>query len=753
MTQQSDQLRIYARNGVARDWVDLRDNIYKPSLSTLGSSMLPAQMLFHEHHAGGQSGKTHLTFGIRQQGNAGRCVGFALAALIDVQRRLQGASIEPLTTHDCASAEMLYHMARFHDQYTLLNCEKQQDHTQDETAVSLESRQNGVRSLRSVVKGFYHHGVFCDNPERPELTWGSERSIPNVSQAKAARSVGLGAYYRLLPVLNDYHAALNDTGTILVSASIHEGWLTHKVRDAGGVIEWAGEVGEGTQHAVVIIGYTAEGFLVLNSWGSQWGGIEGYAGIALWSYSDWARNVIDGWVLRLGVSAPTAFDVSIGEQGLAHAYGTIRKGSTPCLELMGHYIHVDDGYYTELSAYPSNPQMMEETLLLLPDALQRGVSGKSVNIGDTEPDRLYPRKGLLLWISGSLEGMKASFETAVRRKRIANSLDLYPFFVFWSNDFVEDSIVYLRDKFTGTKSISGSDAAHRDRLIENSVRGTGRAFWREVESCARRGIWDTLDPEQHDLLRGTQRGHLGKFLTELYNLVEQINCEIHIVVDGAGALVFEEMLRMFERLDEMKRSELASRITTVNLSLPAIDMERANHRILPLIHLLNYQSKKNMPHQPDGTGPHDWISPARIHVPSKELEGRVCNGDYGKSILHLIANAFEDRRDQRNGGGTHLGGPGGQPKTMLGMAEARFEWEASNLTSGLTNPFCVLDQLHSGSSSLGKIDQIYLTRDPGLDAEIMKTIQYHATKFRQTTTRSDIEQRAVTWQQESNWIH
>lgn len=734
LTAEQKLLKQFATDGVARDWVDLRDRLYEPSLNTLGAGMVPNESLFSRTNNNGAE-LHQLTFGIRQQGNTGRCVGFALAALIDVQRRLQAGDSHPLSHAENASAEMLYHMARFHDQYTMFHSDVRDDGTSEsEEAVPLESRQGGVRSLRSVVKGFYHHGVFQNDTNHQNPLWKSDQTIPTVRQAKAARSIGLGAYYRLRPILNHYHSALNDTGTILVSASIHEGWLPQSVRSGNGVIDWVGQVGEGTQHAFVIIGYTAEGFLVLNSWGEQWGGIDGYQGVGLWSYSDWARNVIDGWVVRLGVSAPSAFDVSIGEQGLANAYGTVRSSSTPCLELMGHYIHVDDGYYTELSAYPSNREMMDETLKLLPEAIRLGTGAQSADTTDATDamdQSIYPRKGLLLWISGSLEGMKESFETAVRRKRVVNSHELYPFFVFWCNDFVQDSILYLRDKFSIATSIAGRSSEHSDRLIENSVRGAGRAFWREVESCARRGIWDTIDPDHTELVRGEKRGHLGEFLTNLYDEIKEDDGEIHIVVDGAGALVFDEFIRMFDYLTDTQQYGLAARITTLNFALPAIDTERAQERILPLIDMVNFLATQYISRQPDGTYPTGWMPPAQIHIPSEEIEQRICNGDYGKSILHLIANAFEDRDDQRNGGGRALGGPGGRPKPMLGMANARKLWHATHSDrSDKIDPFCVLKHVQGIEDKHAKIDQIQLTRDPGLDAAIMRSVEYHATHYR-----------------------
>ncbi|MFT4961335.1 MAG: hypothetical protein ACI92Z_002424 [Paracoccaceae bacterium] len=106
------------------------------------------------------SGLRQLVFGIRNQGNSGHCVGYALANLIDIQRNLQllrrpeaaAPNAEDLSfLPDIVSADMLYHMAAFHDRYPDL----------EGPAANVPS---GVRTMRSAIKGFYHHGAFMDWP-------------------------------------------------------------------------------------------------------------------------------------------------------------------------------------------------------------------------------------------------------------------------------------------------------------------------------------------------------------------------------------------------------------------------------------------------------------------------------------------------------------------------------------------------------------------------------------------------------------
>ena len=230
-------------------------------------------------------------FGVRHQKSTQRCVGYALAALIDIQRNLQwlrASGGKALTKEeakqicrDIVSADMLYRMAYFHDRYPDLNTDQGVE---------------GIRSLRSAIKGFYHHGACLDWPKATRPTekgrWQSttflpdspddESFFPNVEQAKAARSIGLGAYFRLASVLNHYHAALNDAEAVLCTANIHDGWAS-ALPENDGKIAWPPKQGKWGTHAVVLTGYDKDGFHVLNSWGAEWGGYKagGHRALAL----------------------------------------------------------------------------------------------------------------------------------------------------------------------------------------------------------------------------------------------------------------------------------------------------------------------------------------------------------------------------------------------------------------------------------------------------------------------------------------
>src|SRR6266568_3756082 len=99
---------------------------------------------------------------------------------------------------------------------------------------------------------------------------------------------------------------------VYVSADVHDGW--DRVRDNRKSIEDAligppnkpDDVGG---HAFAIVGYTADGFIVQNSWGPTWG----YHGFAILPYEDWTRYGTDAWALALGAPMRVSFPAIKGK--------------------------------------------------------------------------------------------------------------------------------------------------------------------------------------------------------------------------------------------------------------------------------------------------------------------------------------------------------------------------------------------------------------------------------------------------------
>lgn len=688
---------VFRQTSVREDWIDLRDDDYAPNLSVLRDECYVDDRLLLTD----PMGTKYLRFGLRNQGLSGRCSGFALANLIDLQRSLQfenrrkspdqnsQAFDEARADHYAriVSADMLYRMAYFHDRYPDLETYDGGGH-------------EGLRTLRSAIKGFYHHGVCYDwtgaadacPPGRwqsdcylPPDAAGDVRLFPQVAQAKEARNIALGAYYRLASILNHFHAALNDAEAILVSANVHAGWNAPWDFQNDGCIAWSADQPKTGTHAFVIVGYDRDGFHVLNSVGPTWGGYKKQAGIGLWRYGDWARNIVDAWVLRLGVHAPDAFGASVGEKGVKGRYQV--RGSTPAYELVGHYIHLDDGFHVGTGAYPS-----------FKDGWQKTRAHLETNFETAPDDKRY--KGVLVWIPGSMEDIKTAFGEAVKRKNRIKAMGLYPYTVFWCNGFAEKSMQVLTGLFKACQDQAGENAQHLDDLIEHRVRGVGRAFWRDIELSARRAVAGPTDlpyeKDEDDLTRFTP-GFVVNFVKDLFEFVEESGAELHLVTEGAGVLLLHEILDLMEedaqlpQEDRVFRSHKAEDLfSSVHLIGPAIGMVRAKKKLLPFLGRMNKAVSRRggvRPENPDDIAPLENLhdpAPAKIFTPTRDMEDRLSFGAYNKSILHLVARAFEDRYAVPPTSEEEEAPPFGKPRTFLGMAKVEEELDEMSETCSLT---------------------------------------------------------------------
>ncbi len=284
----------------AADRPDTRDWFYTPPMCLPRNAVLPDR----------DPART-----IYNQRSEPACVGFALGALIDLQRR----KTDPKAP--AVSARMLYEMARSQDEW-------------------IDDRPGGT-SLRAAVKGLHHSGA-CTADIAPfvpgQRGWALTRRA-----ARDARHITLGAYYRVRPRLADFQSAIQEIGAIAVSAHIHAGWIRSDGKRIHSIRHSHERIGS---HAFAVVGYDSDGFIVQNSWGPDWGGWHEFDGHAHWDYADWAENLIDAWIIRLAPPAPSGF-------GLAPAAETTRDADlalpagirvlprAPRHVLLGHVIHAE----------------------------------------------------------------------------------------------------------------------------------------------------------------------------------------------------------------------------------------------------------------------------------------------------------------------------------------------------------------------------------------------------------------------------
>ncbi|MEM7437561.1 MAG: C1 family peptidase [Myxococcota bacterium] len=413
------------RPAVERDSTDFRDEIYRPALRTLPTTLLPDVGCIT----------------LRNQRKEGSCTGFGLAAMINYLNQKRGIT-EPV------SARMLYEMAKRYDRWP-------------------GTTEEGS-SARGAMKGWHKHGV-CS-----ETAWedraGKKAYLSKKRQEDALR-FPLGAYYRVLPRRSDLHAALTETGAVFASAGVHAGW---EAVTKGGVIRYPRRGVDGG-HAFCILGYTEEGFLIQNSWGEAWGGITvnrvRYPGMALWRYEDFDVNLWDAWVARLALPVDTLQGLSgISIEHNAQGVERVEKGPAQHV-ISGHYVHVDDGVFRTTGNYPSDLGSATE---MLDDAISE-TSG-------TSPGQI------LLYAHGGLNSVKGAAKRVAAWRPVFEKNGVWEIHFIWETGFVETLTDVLFGKRELVSRRVGGDGEWVDRIIERATQRPGHALWKEIQDDARRAF-------------------------------------------------------------------------------------------------------------------------------------------------------------------------------------------------------------------------------------------------------------------------
>ncbi len=535
---------------VIPDAPDLRDRMYEPALIDVKVKLDPPPGIV-----------------VRDQGEQGACTGFGLAAVIDHLndvRRAAGAEDLPAFV----SSRMLYEMAKLHDEWT--------------------GTDYDGSSIRGALKGFFNNGVCSEDSAR--YVDGQSNWQLSIAQAKEARSIGLGAYYRLRPNLIDYHVALNEVGAIYCSARVHSGWRNPP----------DGKIGKSETHfgghAFAIVGYDRDGFIIQNSWGKAWGGFKGQSGIAHWTYQDWAANVMDAWVLRLSVPAPDAFDIissPMSNFGIAEQQKSPRPRRG---EIVGHFANIDDAELVETGVYASPSDSLIETV---------GYLAGSASL----PNRKYDH--ILFYAHGGLNGLDDSARRIHAMKTIYKRNRIYPFHFMWGTGFTDEFIDALTGAFGRSMKRVGGLSDRLDSMLEKISRPIGRAVWRQMKDDARRSF----------LPEGGGFEVMQMFLD--MNAALDRPYKIHLVGHSAGAILHGYLLDAIPMMGVSGKP-----VESLSLMAPACSVDLYDNF---------YKSRI-------GKNAVDGVKKATVfRLTDKREQDDNVGKIYRKSLLYLVSNAFEDR--------------------------------------------------------------------------------------------------------------
>lgn len=526
-----------AKNAQA-DVPDSRDLIYQPSLIELKKFIDP---------------QVHTRRIILDQKSEGACTGFALAAAINMMNQHAGRDIQ-------VSARMLYEMAKRNDEWP--------------------GEEYDGSSLRGAIRGWRNMGV-CEDDYWPYRV-GNKKGSLTIDAAKNARQHTLGSYYRLRPIVSDFHSALNETGVIAASAKVHRGWE----KPQNGIIERHDKREGG--HAFIIVGYNDEGFWIQNSWGKGWGD----NGVALWTYEDWIENVMDAWVLRPSLPTPQIFGKKAGASLLAvDVAEKTEKSATPRSEIAGHFIHVDDGVYKTSGRYWSSPEDIEQTAELVAHSEKY--------------------EHILIYAHGGLNSPKASAHRIAAMKDTYKANGIYPFHIMYDTGIVEELKDLLLRKEDNAVERTGGFSDWTDRFVEGLVRRPGTLLWNEMKQDAE----DAFAPQ------GAGTDALKRFIKHIRQNGRKV--KFHLVGHSTGAIVIAHLLQTLRRT--------SVNFSSCSLLAPACSIDLYHAAYLPV---LEDKTKLKI----DDLAVYNL----KDQLEQDDAVAKV----YRKSLLYLVSNAFEGVKER-----------------------------------------------------------------------------------------------------------
>jgi hypothetical protein len=543
------------------DKIDLRDWVYRPTLQVLPDQIVNCALVPE----------------ILDQGTEGACTGFALAAVINylLHQRRSTRRVSP---------RMLYELARRYDEWP--------------------GEQYEGSSARGAMKAWQRHGV-CSRDLWPDH-WHGPRHFDQTRADQAAFTPG-GTYYRVnFRQVRDLHAAIHEVGIVYVTLMVHAGWeepgpktvtLKPGSRNSSAitlpVIERKGKADGG--HAVALVGYTSQGFVVQNSWGPKWG----KKGFALLPYEDFMLHATDVWVAQLGV--PVIADLwAAGAADVTS--GTFRAGQViPLNEIRPYVINVgNNGALSDRGDYWTTEEDLQRLFL------------KTI----PERTRGWKKRRVMLYIHGGLNSEKDVAKRIVAYRDVCLANEIYPIHIMWESDWFNSVRNLLDDHFTAAdERAAGTFLDHlreaRDRVLELTVAYPVGRLWAEMKENARLAS-EAKTGAMQLVVNCVRQAKSG------FKKVAGPEWELHVVAHSAGSILTAYALPLFAGLGMSWK--------TLQFMAPAIRMDLFKEAMAPNI--------------VEGTCPHP-----SLYILSKvgELDDDV--GPYGKSLLYLVSNAFEGKRE------------------------------------------------------------------------------------------------------------
>ncbi|MFL1527511.1 C1 family peptidase [Pseudomonas sp. O230] len=601
------------------DRLDLRDRLFTPRIQSLPPSW-PADKDI-DAELSGYLARDMVLF----QGNEGACTGFGLAAVVNflLWRRDRTATK--------TSPRQLYHLAKLYDEWP--------------------GEDYSGSSCRGALKGWHKHGV-CAQELWP-YTVKPDGSVPAFEApdehwAADAVTRPLGVYYRVEK--NDVTAmmaALYEAGALYVSANVHQGWALMRPKGKKSPVAAfesmsqlpviKGSSNSQGGHAFALIGYTSQGFIVQNSWSTDWG----FSGFAILTFEDWLANGTDAWTVGLGVpiehgglspdsrpsraraDAQSPFRNALSSSIAKREGFSLFTASTRDSERKGPTLLTKDQAYGLTIVMENNGSIGPR--LTDVENVRAGVKRIVYEAPRAWYDKLpAASKPAVLRIAivahGGLNSEQDSINRICAMAPYFLENGIYPLFITWRTGALETLADIIQDTLPGVfeagglsdvlKLIKDKTVEGLDPTVELATKKLGGDQWSQMKQNA----------EAAAIAGFTPRGlvEMADNLKKLIDDMGQKKVQLHLIGHSAGSLINGHLIRL------LWARQLPTETST--LMAPACTLDFANQTYRKVI-------------EDGGLKRKDF----HIYLMSDQRE-QADNviGAYHKSLLYLVSRAYEE---------------------------------------------------------------------------------------------------------------
>jgi hypothetical protein len=566
------------------DPFDERDLEYRPRLQLLPDSMDMRERINKADF-------------IYNQGSTSSCTGHAVASMVNIQllqKIRQENTIGPddvIKIKKRISPYMLYYLGRQYDEF--------------------EGADDVGSSLRGVLKGWLHHGLI-DETRWESLEEPTAFLDDDPDFGALCRAMPLGAYYRINSLrLDDMQSAITELGAIVVSAAIHDGWKEPIPVERAGETMYVICRSENARplggHAFALVGYNEIGFLVQNSWGTEWGN----HGFATLPYEDWLDCGYDAWVARLGVPQ-TPLPGRQQRVSLGAGRGMIAVSGPNFERLKSYIVNLgNNGRLSQFGRIRSNPNQIE------------GIFELMKKYHDTWAAAGQERRHIVLYAHGGLVSEQGGIDAAHRHVNWWLNNHVFPIYFAWQTGASETLVDQLVDSVQKHLPFGAGEGLWEqlDRRVEKIARSTFTWMWDEMKENAR-----LASEPYRDQVDWKEQPGASLLVRRIKEYVEQEGKEkvaIHLVGHSAGSIFHAHLLGRLHAE--------GINVDSISYLAPGIRVDDFVQQVLPLIGKSN--CRFSLFNLSDELELDDCLQ--------TEVLQRLNIAVYQKSLLYLVSRALE----------------------------------------------------------------------------------------------------------------